>query len=85
MISPLPAKAAALNADGTLSSAYIEFLSEVFLGLAAVQSSGTTVDRPTKNLFVGRTYFDTSLGANGKPIWISKNGYSWVDASGVIV
>ena len=43
----------------------------------ALRSSGTTTNRPTKNLFVGRTYFDTTLG---KPIWY--DGAGWVDATG---
>ena len=33
----------------------------------AMQMSGTTADRPTKGLYIGRVYFDTTLG---KPIWL---------------
>ena len=43
----------------------------------ALNSSGTTADRPTKGLFAGRTYFDTTLG---QPIWYDGSG--WVDATG---
>lgn len=82
MISPLPAKAVAINPDGTLSTAFIEFLSEAFLGIAALQSSGITANRPTKYLFIGRTFFDTTLN---KPIWISNDGLTWVDATGAPV
>lgn len=42
-----------------------------------VTSSGTTANRPTVNLYVGRVYFDTTLGL---PIWYS--GTQWVDATG---
>ncbi len=45
--------------------------------LNALQSSGTTANRPTTFLFDGRTYFDTTLGT---PIWYVSAG--WVDAAG---
>ena len=43
-------------------------------------SSGPTTARPTKNLFPGLFYFDSTLG---KPIWYS--GSAWVDATGASV
>lgn len=45
--------------------------------LNILRASGTTAKRPVKSLFVGRTYFDTTLG---KPIWYDGSG--WVDATG---
>lgn len=50
--------------------------------LFATSQSGPTANRPTKNLYVGRVYFDTSLGANGKPIWVRKDMAGWVLADG---
>lgn len=50
--------------------------------VSAAEQSGTTAQRPTTNLWVGRPYFDTSLGANGKPIWVDKTGAAWVLADG---
>ena len=47
--------------------------------------AGTTAQRPTEKLYIGRRYFDTSLGAKGKPIWVDKDGTGWVDASGASV
>lgn len=47
---------------------------------SAVLDSGTTADRPTRGLWAGRPYFDTTLG---KPIWYSGTG--WVDATGAAV
>lgn len=44
----------------------------------ALTSSGTTADRPTRGLFVGRTYFDSTIG---KPIFY--DGTIWVLATGV--
>jgi hypothetical protein len=43
----------------------------------AAGQSGTTANRPDKDLWIGRTYFDESLGI---PIWY--DGTQWVDATG---
>lgn len=59
------------------------FMSDVSSFLQAVTSSGTTAQRPTKLLYVGRPYFDTTLG---KPIWLKSVGpVVWVDATGTPV
>ena len=48
-----------------------------------LQTSGTTADRPTSGLWVGRMYFDTTLG---KPVWVkSLSPVTWVDATGASV
>ncbi|MDR6553870.1 right-handed parallel beta-helix repeat-containing protein [Paenibacillus qinlingensis] len=47
--------------------------------------AGTTAQRPTTNLYAGLSYFDTSLGSNGKTIWRNKNNNGWVDATGISV
>jgi hypothetical protein len=41
--------------------------------------SGTALERPAINLYIGQMYFDTTTGI---PIWW--NGTNWVDANGVI-
>ena len=54
-------------------------------------AKGNTAGRPTKTTFqvaldagwAGAMYFDTTLAANGKPIWW--NGAAWVDAAGTVV
>lgn len=48
--------------------------------LTAVTGSGTTANRPTKLLWVGRGYFDTSLG-----IPIFYNGTVWINSAGTPV
>ena len=68
--------------DGIIDPAWKSYFTDIFQGVYALQSSGTTAQRPTKNLFAGRTYFDTSLGANGKPIWRNKGNTGWVLADG---
>jgi hypothetical protein len=48
-----------------------------------IEASGTTANRPTTNLFIGRPYFDTTLG---KPIAIKSLGPTvWVDGVGTVV
>jgi len=51
--------------------------------LNTFDSPGTTAHRPTKGLYVGRFYYDTTLG---KPIWLhSVNPTVWHDGSGASV
>lgn len=79
MIGGLPARVQALSPDGTLSAELVEFLSDVYIYISGAQSSGVTDKRPAKNLFIGRTFFDTTIN---KPIWIGNDGSTWVDSDG---
>lgn len=67
--------------------AWIGWLKGIREAAFSVTQSGTTANRPTAFLWVGRRYLDKSLGANGgKPIWVvSVNPNVWVDATGAIV
>jgi len=68
---------------GFLLPSWIGWFKSVFLLCYSVQDSGSTSIRPTDNLWVGRRYFDTTLG---KPIWVkSVNPTVWVDATGAAV
>lgn len=58
------------------------WFSQAFVLLQDMQNAGTTAQRPTKSLYVGKPYFDTSLGAQGKPIWLGKDLATWVLADG---
>jgi hypothetical protein len=47
---------------------------------SALTLSGTTAQRPTRFLWVGRPYFDTTLGY---PVWVqSLTPTVWADATG---
>ena len=49
----------------------------------ASQQSGATADRPTAGLWIGRQFYDTTLG---KPVWVqSVRPTVWVDATGAPV
>ena len=56
------------------------WFSQVRLVCFAQQESGTTANRPTKNLYIGRRFFDTTLN---RPIWYT--GTNWIRADGVVV
>ena len=46
-------------------------------------SSGTTAQRPTKNLYIGKRYFDTTLGY---PVFCkTPTGPTWVNGAGAVV
>lgn len=82
MINPPPTRSNMTDESGQVKPEWIEFFSSVFYAIQAHDGFGTTANRPTKGLYVGRPYFDTSLGANGKPIWVNKNGNGWITADG---
>jgi hypothetical protein len=73
--------------DGTLTPptpAWRHFFSDVFTICSALTQAGTTAQRPVRLLWVGRVYFDTDLGPNGKPIWLaSVTPPAWVTADGL--
>lgn len=70
--------------ESGVTGPWADWCKQVYEILKTVPQSGTTAKRPVK-LFVGQAYFDTSLGANGKPIWVRKDGLGWVDATGANV
>jgi hypothetical protein len=60
-----------------ISQAWLNLFNQVFRICSAVTQSGTTAQRPTSELWVGRPYFDTTLGYQ-----INYDGTNWVDGSG---
>ena len=69
--------ASGFPAMSSVSNEWRNFFMAAYNILSAVTMSGTTANRPTKLLWTGRTYFDTTLG---KPVWYKTAG--WVDATG---
>ena len=64
-------------------TAWKAFFSRVSDLLTAMSMSGTTAQRPTTFLYVGRPYFDTTLGIE---IWLSSVGPTvWVRWDGAPV
>lgn len=68
-----------------LTNSWQTFFSNAYQLLLMLTLSGTTGNRPTKFLWVGRYYYDTSLN---KPVWVnSVSGVTatWKDAAGTTV
>lgn len=72
---------ASIDVDGkTLSNPWSVWFNKLWITAGSVDNSGTTANRPVKNLFVGRPYFDTTLGY---PIWLkSVNPTVWCRSDG---
>lgn len=74
---------APFDENGNWTPAWAQWLSRTHRAVIATQQSGTTADRPDVLLWVGRPYYDTTLG---KPIWLNAiNPVVWHDASGASV
>lgn len=66
-----------------VSRGWRNFFSAVYNICNGLTMSGTTANRPTAGLWIGRTYFDTTLGI---PIWLLSTGPAvWIDATGTPV
>lgn len=78
----VPPNAEPIAPNGRTAIAWSSWFMQVFRVCFAEAQSGTTANRPAKDLWPGRPYFDTSLGANGKKIWVDKNSTGWVDGDG---
>lgn len=61
-----------------VNTEWAEWCKRIYTVANVVSQSGAT--RPTP-LYVGQMFFDTSLGTQGKPIWVGKDG-SWRLADG---
>lgn len=72
--------------DGStvITAAWLNSVEAVREGIDAPTGKSTTANRPTPTANeIGLMYIDTTLAANGKPIWWT--GTIWVDALGAAV
>ena len=68
-----------------LTTSWSTFFSTAYQLLLMISQSGTTAHRPVTFLWVGRYFFDTTIG---KPIWVtsvSAGVATWQDAAGNVV
>jgi len=84
MIKDPPFQALVLTESGKFGTEWTNWLASAQLILSATEQSGTTALRPTKNLWIGRFYYDTTLN---KPIWVNAvtPAVVWKDAVGTTV
>ena len=68
---------------GAASTPWQAWFSRIHSIVVTGQQSGTTANRPTIQLWVGRQYYDTTLN---KPVYVSAvKPVVWRDAAGTIV
>jgi len=69
--------------NGAASQPYASWLQQAFTILFSQQQSGTTAQRPTTGLWVGRRYYDTTLGY---PVYVnSVSPTVWHNSAGAVV
>lgn len=79
-VPPLKSNLPVEDEFATWSQPWSSWLNEAWQILFASSESGTTAQRPTSNLWVGRIYMDVTLN---RPIWYTDAG--WRDATGTLV
>lgn len=86
-VEAVPGGEGGASPGGNFAREWVAFLTKVRNTIVGRSQAGTTAQRPTDGLEIGLPYFDTSLGAHGKPIWCSqvKPAVVWVDATSGIV
>lgn len=76
----LPSNDPLTDSSGKAFRTWAQWLSYVHMSVTAMRQSGTTAERPTNMLWIGRRFFDTTLGY---PVWVqSVRPAVWVDATG---
>jgi hypothetical protein len=80
----IPDNAPVVDEGKRVTLPWASFFGRLRLVCQAAQQSGTTANRPTSKLWIGRGYFDTTLG---KPVWVKQVSPTvvWVDATGTTV
>lgn len=77
-----PSNTRVLDDKGIISQAWNQLFTRWQLVISTIPLSGTTAKRPTSNLWVGRRFFDTTLG---KPVYLKSLSPSvWVDGVGTV-
>jgi hypothetical protein len=75
-------KDAPLGKGGMFNWAWLQWFQSVHLTASTTQESGPTTQRPTKNLWIGRRFFDTTVG---KPVYLKSTAPNvWVDGAGTV-
>ncbi len=69
--------------DGNAATpSWLQWFTRVHSIVTAQQQSGITANRPTKGLWIGRRYYDTTLNV---PVYVAQvNPTVWRNASGAV-
>ena len=77
-----PSNTPVVDANGAATAPWANVFNRWHTIIVSAQQSGATADRPVSILWIGRRFFDTTLG---KPVYLkSANPSVWVDGSGVV-
>jgi len=83
VITPPPTQSPLDTKGDSITSIWENWMTMAYTVLFGLTLSGSTLGRPTQNLWVGQMYFDTTLN---KPIWIKTiQPVVWIDATGTVV
>ena len=78
-----PSNSPVVDSDLTASAAWQAWFSRIHSIVVTGQQSGTTANRPTSQVWIGRQYWDSTLN---KPVYVaSVKPIVWRDAAGTIV
>jgi hypothetical protein len=83
-----PVNAELVEESRKLTRSWVSWFTQATNILLSLQQTGTTANRPTSGLWVGRMYFDSTLGY---PVWVKSVGASppytavWVNGAGAVV
>ena len=78
-----PGDLAISDSNGRVLPAWSQWFTRVHTAVSSLYQSGSTANRPTTGLWIGRQFYDTTLN---KPVWVSAvKPAVWRDASGAIV
>ena len=83
-LSPLPSNVPVTDKSGALTPVWFAWFNSVFTWCQGMGQSGATAARPTKGLFIGRDYFDTTLGYKVTVKAVSPS-VVWVNGAGAVV
>lgn len=83
-LAPIPTDPQLTDKDGKVTPIYQAWFASIQRWLSPVGQAGTTAQRPTKNLYVGQPYYDTTLGY---PVWVHQVSPSiiWHNGAGAAV
>lgn len=75
-----PSGAALVDESKTATLPWLQVFARWQQVIVSARQSGTTANRPVTGLWIGRQYFDTTLGL---PVWVqSAAPVVWCDATG---
>lgn len=73
-----------VGADAKIVPSWANWVQRIHIIARSLQDSGPTTQRPVSVLWIGRRFFDTTLGI---PVWVKEVNPAvvWVNAAGISV